>query len=210
MASANALRQRRSRAGHRQGLVVLEVEAHEHRLVGALLRKRRLSDDESRRRCCGQQDCDRRQSHWSGPLRRMPMARRICSSSCSSSWRSLANVSADLRVGPLEPRVDLRLCLFVVVVDLGLDPFETLVSGQHGHRQILLRSTSWPPPKVSAVIAAVRRPPGVAPLSVGLDPHPRLARALTARMTSRSNSANGAMTPACRRNARSMACVRRC
>ena len=64
MPSANALRQRRSRARHRQGLIVLKVEAHEDRLVEALLRIRRLSDEESRRRPLVEREVGRLVDDW--------------------------------------------------------------------------------------------------------------------------------------------------
>jgi hypothetical protein len=50
MESTSALRQRKCRARRRQGTVVLHVEAHEFRLIDALLASGRLSEDESQRR----------------------------------------------------------------------------------------------------------------------------------------------------------------
>jgi hypothetical protein len=48
--STSALRQRKCRARRRQGTVVLHVEAHEFRLVDALITAGRLTEDESQRR----------------------------------------------------------------------------------------------------------------------------------------------------------------
>jgi hypothetical protein len=45
-----AARQRRCRTRRRQGTVVLHVEAHEFRLVDALITAGRLTEDESQRR----------------------------------------------------------------------------------------------------------------------------------------------------------------
>jgi hypothetical protein len=64
MPSANTLRQRRSRQRHQQGLVVLQVEAHEYRLIEALLRTRRLSEEESRRRPLIEREVSRLVAHW--------------------------------------------------------------------------------------------------------------------------------------------------
>jgi hypothetical protein len=44
------MRQHRCRARRRQGTVILKIEAHEFRLVDALITAGRLSEDESRRR----------------------------------------------------------------------------------------------------------------------------------------------------------------
>ena len=49
-ATGNARRQRRIRQRKRRGLVVLQIEVHEHRLLDALLQTRRLNEEASRRR----------------------------------------------------------------------------------------------------------------------------------------------------------------